>query len=206
MEEDATNAPPGWRRGTCGGKSGLFPENYAEKLPKDTFSDYVDLDKNAAISQNPPRPQQTAQVAPKLQKPTIQVKPQAPQNAEIPKESLPPQKKTALVPKNIPLQKPTESSAPVPIPKPNALKPRKGSLLESVVEHERTSSFGSSDGTDGSSSQHGSVTSSSQHGSVTSSGQQGSTTQGSVKSMASSFDRRECYENVQPPVSIEVGS
>ena len=206
MEEGATNAPPGWLRGTSGGKNGLFPENYAEKLPKDTFSDYVDLDKNAAVTKNSPQAQNTAQVAPKPQKTTVQVKPQVAQNAEIPKENLPPQKKTALIPKNIPLQKPTESSAPVPIPKPNALKSRKGSLLESVVEHERTSSFGSSDGTDGSSSQHGSVTSSSQHGSVASSGQQGSVTQGSVKSMASSFDRRECYENVQPPVSIEVRS
>ena len=49
MDESDTTPPPGWFRGTCEGATGLFPANYAEKMPKDTFSDYVDLDKNARV-------------------------------------------------------------------------------------------------------------------------------------------------------------
>lgn len=32
VNPDHKNAPPGWLFGECNGKSGLFPENYAEKL------------------------------------------------------------------------------------------------------------------------------------------------------------------------------
>ena len=49
MDESDTTPPPGWFRGTCEGATGLFPSNYVEKIPKDTFSDYVDLDKNARV-------------------------------------------------------------------------------------------------------------------------------------------------------------
>lgn len=77
------------------------------------------------------------------------------------------------------------------VPKTNALpkisddlKARAGSLSEAA--HDRTASFGSaaSEGTDGS--------------------HQDSASQGSVKSTASSLGKRECYENVVPPFTIEV--
>ena len=78
------------------------------------------------------------------------------------------------------LPKSTDSSPPSL--KPSAIKARAGSLPESI--HDRTSSFGSSEGTDGS--------------------YQDSVSQGSVKSVASSLGKKECYENVLPPVSLEV--
>ena len=89
-------------------------------------------------------------------------------------------KKTALIPKANALPRTTEGSA---ILKPSDVKARAGSLFESA--HDRTSSFGSSEGTDGSN--------------------QDTASQGSVRSVSSSLGKRDCYENVVPPVTIEVG-
>ena len=168
----------------------------------DTFSDYVDLDKNACSPQVQPRkalvpkPRPLSKV---LSNPasepvqdnalkTIQVTAPKPAQNTAPKPVQNTAPKPVQIPRPKPVQipgpKPVPNPGPDPLPKPVGLKPRTVSQVESIPEHERTSSYGSSDGTDGSSSVTG-----------------GSS---SVKSLVGGFDKRDCYENVQPPVCVEV--
>ncbi len=153
VEEEDTRAPPGWYFGFLGARSGLFPTNYVEKLPKDTFSDYVDLDKNATAPPSAPAAlkqpdgsqavgNQSAVNEPVADQPVSQPKLSQPVSQAIPI----PGPKKALLPKAKPLSKPAQNTAPEPLPKPTGMKQRTSSQLETVPEHDRTSSYGSSEG------------------------------------------------------------
>ena len=50
---DRPKVPPGWLFGSCKDKEGLFPANYAEKLPE-SKGDYVEL--NPSSSSTPAQP------------------------------------------------------------------------------------------------------------------------------------------------------
>eukprot|EP00794_Sanderia_malayensis_P000125 gene125-736_t len=159
VDEEDTSPPPGWYRGFKDGATGLFPANYTERLPNDTFSDYVDLDKNVTTT--------TAA-------PVVAVAPIATATQQ--------QTKKALIPRPKPLPKPAQNTGVAPEPLP---KPRIASQLESVAEHhDRTSSYGSSEGADVSASAS-------------------SVTGSSVKSSTSSVERPDCYENMPLPGSVE---
>eukprot|EP00795_Rhopilema_esculentum_P017568 gene17568-9199_t len=191
VDESDDSPPPGWLRGTSGGSTGLFPVNYVEKTARGAFSDYVDLDKSAKVMNTAVEAVKTSSTA------DVKPAPQQTENNNTNRSSLVletqeggqatelPSKKTALLPKGLAIPRPNQRSSPIPFPGAKSLdtKARAGSFADSL--HDRTSSFGSSDGTDGSSSQQGSVT------------------QGSVKSIAGSLEKRECYENVMPPSTID---
>ena len=131
MDESDTSAPPGWLKGTCNGKTGLFPANYGEKLHPDTFNDYVDLDSSAKIMPS----QQAAQI---LESAAPKPKPIAKNEAPKPiaKDEVPKPIAASEAYSEVPIKpvaQPRKTSQPQPQPKPTN-KPIQQSVPKPTVQ------------------------------------------------------------------------